>query len=322
MNRKNLIKKLCRAIGVVCLSLVFDKVMAMPSILTGDSISITANASEIPFVTLINGRNMPMLGLGTYTLRGDTAVNAVKTALQMGYRMIDAAQAYHNEAAVYEGIRQSSVKREDVFVTTKVSPKNMGEHRVRESLEESVAALGGYIDLLLIHFPVKGEGLIRETWQIMEELVDNGKIRAIGISSFKKPHIDELMKYARIKPAVNQIEIHPYFSEQELTGYNLNLGIVVEGWSPFGSGKNGVLNDPTLERLAKKYNRSVAQIILRWHMQRGILAIPRTTNPDEMAENMHIFDFELSPVDMSIISGLNRNEMWEPQSDPDVRPWE
>ena len=212
---------------------------------------------------------MPVLGLGTYTLTGDTAVRAVKNALKLGYRHIDAAQAYRNEAEIYEGIRQSGLKREEVFVTSKVSPKNMYTGRVRESLEESVANLGGYIDLMLIHFPVRGEGVVEETWKVMEEFVDAGKIKAIGISSFKQAHIDSLMRYARIKPAVNQIEIHPYYNELDLTAYNESEGIVVEGWSPFGSGVNGVLSDPVIARIAGKYGKSPAQVILRWNVQRG-----------------------------------------------------
>lgn len=278
--------------------------------------------AAIPSVTLNNGVEMPMLGLGTYTLKGDTAIKAVKTAIQIGYRHFDTAQAYGNETEVYEGIRQSGLDRKEIFITSKVSPKNMGLHRVRESLEESVDKLGGYIDLVLIHFPVKGEGQIKETWQIMEDFVRAGKIRAIGISSFKQWHIDEMLSYAEIIPAVNQIEIHPYFSEQELAGYNFFKGIAVEGWSPFGSGKNGVLNDAVIAQIAKKYHKSAAQVILRWNIQRGIIVIPRTIIPSEMKENMEIFDFHLSDVDMSIINGLNKNMMWNPLSDPDVVPWE
>lgn len=310
MYIKNIIKKICTVVSITCIS--------------SAPLSAQTHSTEtvVPSVTLNNGMEMPMFGLGTYTLKGDTAVLAVKTAAQMGYRHFDTAQAYGNEAEVHEGIRQSGIRREEVFVTSKVSPKNMGLHRVRESLEESVKALGGYIDLMLIHFPVKGKGQIKETWQIMEEFVESGKIRAIGISSFKQWHIDELLSYAKIPPAVNQIEVHPYFSEQELAGYSLFKGIAVEGWSPFGSGRNGVLNDAVIAQVAKKYGKSVAQVILRWNIQRGIIVIPRTIRPSEMKENMEIFDFHLSDVDMSIINGLNRNMMWNPLSDPDVVPWE
>lgn len=312
MNIKNIIKQAGVFICMTCLFFMSSRT----------NLSAQTNVSGIPSVKLNNGLEVPMLGLGTYTLKGDTAVVAVKTAIQMGYRHVDTAQAYGNEAEVYEGIWQSGVKREDIFVTSKVSPKNMGLGQVRESLEKSIAALGGYIDLVLIHFPVKGEGQIKETWQIMEEFVSAGKIRAIGISSFKQWHIDELLSYAKIVPAVNQIEVHPYYSAQELTGYNFFKGIYVEGWSPFGSGKNGVLNDAIIAQLAKKYNKSVAQVILRWNIQRGIIVIPRTILASEMRGNMEIFDFHLSDVDMSIINGLNKNAMWNPLSDPDVIPWE
>lgn len=304
--------------------------MVMISVLGGSAnmmadnspFEITGN-TEYPYITLSNGYKMPLLGLGTYTLKGDTVIQAVKNALQMGYRHIDCAQVYGNEAEVMEGIRQSGIPREEIFVTTKVSPKNMNNRTVRESLEESWRKLGSdYIDLLIIHFPVKGEGDIKAAWQIMEEFVENEKIRSIGISTFQRHHIEELMTYAKIKPVLNQIEIHPYFSQMEEIGYNLVNNIVVQGWSPFGSGKNGVLEDPELIKIAKKYDRSVAQVILRWNIQRSILVIPRSTNPEHMAENMRIFDFELSPIDMSIINGLNKNEVWEPLGDPDVRPWE
>ena len=306
MNNR-MLQRVRKAVGISCMGIL---------------LSCTGIPQEIPSVTLTGGMEMPVLGLGTYTLTGDTAVEAVKNALQFGYRHIDAAQAYRNEAEIYEGIRQSGLKREEVFVTSKISPKNMYTGRVRESLEESVVNLGGYIDLMLIHFPVRGEGVVEETWKIMEEFVDAGKIKAIGISSFKQPHIDSLMRYARIKPAVNQIEIHPYYNELELADYNRQQGIVTEGWSPFGSGKNNVLNDPVLKEIAGRYGRTVAQVILRWHVQHRIIAIPRTTDPAHMKENMQVFDFELSPEDMERIDRLNRNEMWNPLSDPDVMPWE
>ena len=314
MYIRNVIKQMFPVISIICITLSLSP--------TPVSAQTNKAGTTIPSVTLNNGMEMPILGLGTYTLKGDTAILAVKTAAKMGYRHFDTAQAYGNEEEVYEGVRQSGIKREEVFITSKVSPKNMGLHRVRESLEESAKALGGYIDLVLIHFPVKGDGQIKETWRIMEEFVEAGKIRAIGISSFKQGHIDELLSYAKILPAVNQIEVHPYFSEQELTGYNFFKGIAVEGWSPFGSGKNGVLNDVVIAQVAKKYGKSVAQIILRWNIQRGIIVIPRTARPSEMKENREIFDFSLSDVDMSIINGLNKNMMWNPLSDPDVVPWE
>ena len=307
MSEKNIIGRLSAVVCMVSLCLLAGMGRA---------------SAQMVNKVLNNGVEMPMLGLGTYTLRGDTAANAVKIAIRMGYRHFDTAQAYGNEEDVMEGIRQSGVKREEVFITSKVSPKNIARHRVRESIEESIAALGGYIDLMLIHFPVKEDGLIKETWQIMEEFAQAGKLRAIGISSFKQWHIDELLSYAKIVPAVNQIEVHPYFSEQELAGYNFFKGIAVEGWSPFGSGKNGVLNDAVIAQIAKRYGKSPAQVILRWNIQRGIIVIPRTIVPAEMRENLDIFDFQLSDVDMQIINGLNKNMMWNPLSDPDVVPWE
>lgn len=304
-------------LSTACLLAGFGCLNIMPS-LSAEAMQI----QKIPEITLNNGYKMPYLGLGTYTLREDTA-EAVKTALKLGYRHIDTAQAYKNEAEVYKGIEESGIDRKEIFITTKISPKNMYAHNVRTALDESLQKLGGnYIDLVLIHFPIKGNGLIKETWQILEEYVKNGKVRSIGISNFKKQHLDDLMSYAKIKPVLNQIEVHPYFTQEQNIADTKGYDIVVQGWSPFGSGVNNVLQDETLQKIAQKYNKSVAQIILRWNIQQNVLVIPRATNPDYIAENMQIFDFELSPEDMKTISGLNKNEPWNPLSDPDVVPWE
>lgn len=315
MNRRNFIKASMYALGAACFSPVIGKAAVLTPT-TGSSVK------SVPFITLNNGKSIPQVGFGTYTLKNN-ATDLVRIALQNGYRLIDSAQAYHNEAEVFEGIRQSGVNRQDIFITTKVSPKNMRSRNTRAALEQSFKDLGGdYIDLVLIHFPIKGEGHIKAAWQVMEEFVDNGKVRSIGISNFGPQHLDDLLSYARIKPVLNQIEIHPYFTQEEKARYTRSKGIAVQGWSPFGAGVNNVLGDKTLTALAEKYRRSVAQIILRWNIQQDILVIPRSTNPAHIAENLNIYDFELSATDMATISALNKNEQWNPTSDPDVVPWE
>lgn len=288
-------------------------------------IIFTAPAAEarrtkhnVPDITLNNGLTMPQLGFGTWTLKGDIAAASVQAAIRSGYRLIDTAQAYGNEQDVFRGIKASGIKRKDLFITTKISPDNMRNHRVRESLDKSIESLGGeYIDLVLIHWPVKGE--VQATWQILEEYVEQGKIRSIGLSNFNPHHIDELLTYARIKPVINQIEIHPYMTQQEVAGYTFGKNIQVEAWSPLGSGT--VLNDAVLADIAKAHNKSVAQIVLRYDIQRGLTTVSRSANPAHIKENIEIFDFELTPVEMSIINGLNKNRRVNPKNDPDNFPW-
>ena len=284
----------------------------------GQTAQATDMLPAIPHVVLNNGIEMPQLGVGTFTLK-ETAAECVKHAIGLGYRLVDAAQGYDNEAEVWQGIKESGIDRSEVFITSKVSPDAMRSGKVRESLDRTIEAFGGtYVDLMLIHWPVAGK--VEETWKIMEEYVDAGKIRAIGVSNFNPHHVDELLAYARIKPAVNQIEIHPYMTQQEVVGNTFAKGIQVQGWAPLGQG-GAVLQDGTIGAIAQKHGKSIAQVILRWNMQRGLIAIPRCDNADYTAENMDIFDFELSPVEMSVINGLNRNERTYEKNDPDNFPW-
>lgn len=272
----------------------------------------------VPVIKLNDGNTMPQLGFGTWTLTGDVATESVKQAIKSGYRMVDTAQAYGNEEAVFKGIISSNIKRENIFITTKISPDNMRNHTVRESLDKSIELLGGsYIDLVLIHWPVKGE--VEQTWKILEEYVAKGRVKSIGLSNFNPRHIEDLLKYAKIKPVINQIEIHPYLTQFENSGYTFNQGIQIEAWSPLASGK--IIANETIARIARQHNKSVAQIALRWHMQRGLITIPRSDNPAHIKENIDIFDFELTPQEMEIISGLNKNERVNPKNDPDNFPW-
>lgn len=284
----------------------------------GQTPQATDTLPAIPHVVLNNGMKMPQLGVGTFTLK-ETATECVKHAIGLGFRLVDAAQGYDNEAEVWQGVKESGIDRSEVFITSKVSPDAMRSGKVRESLDRTIEAFWGtYVDLMLIHWPVAGK--IEETWKIMEEYVDAGKIRAIGVSNFNPHHVDELLAYARIKPVINQIEIHPYMAQQEVAGYTFGKGIQVQGWAPLGQG-GAVLQDKTIAAIAERYGKSIAQVILRWNMQRGLIAIPRCDNAAYTAENMDIFDFELSPVEMSIINGLNRNERTYEKNDPDNFPW-
>ena len=285
-------------------------------------LALQTNAQEmnmIPSVKLNNGIQMPQLGVGTFFVKDDAA-DRVCHAIKTGFRLIDTAQGYENEKEVGEGIRKSGTPRSELFITTKVNTTEMRNGTVRESLEKSLANLGtDYIDLVLVHWPVKGH--IKETWQILEEYVDNGKIRSIGVSNFNPHHIDELLEYARIRPVVNQIEIEPYMTQPNVVGYTFRKGIQVEAWGPLGQGVTGVLDDPAIREIAVRHGKSAAQVVLRWHMQRGLVTIPRCDNDAYTDENIRIFDFELSPSEMEIISGLNRNQRAYEQNDPDNFPW-
>lgn len=273
----------------------------------------------IPTIKLNNGIEMPQLGIGTFAVKEDAA-ERVCHAVKTGFRLIDTAQGYGNEKEVGEGIRKSGIDRKLLFITTKVNTTEMRNKTVRQSIDNSLNDLGlDYIDLVLIHWPVAGH--IEETWKILEEYVDKGKIRSIGLSNFNPHHIDSLLLYARIRPVINQIEIHPYMTQQANVDFNFGKDIQVEAWGPLGQGTNGVLNDPTIEEIARRYNKSVAQVILRWHMQRGLITIPRCDNDDYTDENLCIYDFELSSKEMETISGLNRNLRTYEKNDPDNFPW-
>lgn len=279
----------------------------------------TQKMNVIPTIKLNNGIEMPQLGVGTFAVKEDAA-ERVCHAVKAGFRLIDTAQGYGNEKEVGEGIRKSGIDRKLLFITTKVNTTEMRNKTVRQSIDNSLNELGlDYIDLVLIHWPVAGH--IEETWKILEEYVDKGKIRSIGLSNFNPHHIDSLLLYARIRPVINQIEIHPYMTQQANVDFNFGKDIQVEAWGPLGQGTNGVLNDPTIEEIARRYNKSVAQVILRWHMQRGLITIPRCDNDDYTDENLCIYDFELSSKEMETISGLNRNLRTYEKNDPDNFPW-
>lgn len=270
---------------------------------------------------LNNGLSIPQMGVGTWTLRGETARQNVRLALDAGFRHIDTAQMYENEAEVGQGIADSNIPRNEVFLTTKIVPNTMrqGAEAVRRSIDESLARLQtDYLDLLLIHWPVKG--CIKDTWQVMEDYVRQEKVRSIGVSNFNPHHLDDLLTYAEIRPVINQIEVHPYMSQEDNIAYNHQLGIQVEGWGPFGQGDIDVLGHPLLQSLATKYEKTTSQIVLRWIVQRGLITIPRC-RPRHFAENLEVMHFSLSDADMAAVDSLNRNMRSSEVNDPENFPW-
>lgn len=272
-------------------------------------------------IPLNNGLAIPQIGVGTWTLRGEAARQNVRLALEAGFRHIDTAQGYENEAEVGLGIADSGVPRGEIFVTTKVSTNIMreGSEAVRQSIDESLAKLNtGYIDLLLIHWPVKD--CVKHTWQVMEDYVRQGKVRSIGVSNFNRHHLDDLLSYAEIRPAVNQIEVHPLMTQEENIAYNHSLGIQVEAWGPFGQGDIDVIGHPLLQSLAAKYQKTASQIVLRWIIQRDLITIPRA-KPNHFKENLDIMAFSLSNDDMQAISALNQNLRSNALNDPETFPW-
>ena len=272
-------------------------------------------------IKLNNCLTIPQLGVGTWTLRGEMARQNVRLALEAGFRHIDTAQGYENESEVGQGIAISGVPREEVFVTTKVATNIMreGMEAVRRSIDESLAKLKtDYIDLLLIHWPVKD--CVKDTWQVMEQCVREGKVRSIGVSNFNRHHLDDLLSYADIRPVVNQIEVHPLMTQEENIAYNHSLGIQVEAWGPFGQGDIDVIGHPLLQSMAQKYQKTASQIVLRWIVQRGLITIPRA-KPNHFAENLAVMSFELSDDDMQAISALNQNLRSNVLNDPETFPW-
>jgi len=256
-------------------------------------------------VTLNNEVKMPLLGFGTYLLRnGSACEESVLNALNTGYRLIDTAAAYHNEESVGRAIKKSNVKREEIFVTTKFLPENGGVEKVKQAFEASLKKLGlDYIDLYLIHLP---QGDVNSSWSAMEELYREGKIRAIGVSNFNMNQIQNLLKQHSVIPTVNQVETHPFSQKAAMQKTLKSQGIQLESWAPFAQGKNNLFNNELLKVLSSKYNKSIAQVVLRWLIQREVVAIPKSSNMKRINENFNVFDFELSADDMTAVKSLDK----------------
>ncbi|MDF1508631.1 aldo/keto reductase [Robertmurraya sp. DFI.2.37] len=258
--------------------------------------------------TLHNGVKMPWFGLGVFKVKeGSEVVEAVKAAIKNGYISIDTAAIYQNEEGVGQGIRESGVARDSLFVTSKVWNSDQGYESTLQAFETSLQKLGmDYLDLYLIHWPGKDSAKYKETWRALEKLYKDGRVRAIGVSNFHVHHLEDLIADAEIKPMVNQVEYHPHLAQLELRDYCKKQRIQLEAWSPLKQGQ--LLNEPTIVEIAEKYQKSPAQIILRWDLQNEVVTIPKSIKEHRIIENADIFDFELAPEDMAKLDGLNKNE--------------
>jgi 2,5-diketo-D-gluconate reductase A len=275
--------------------------------------------SNVPDIELNDGARIPQLGFGVFQIKAEETASAVKAALETGYRHIDTAEMYGNEREVGQGVRDAGVDRADVYITSKL---NNGFHEpddARRAFDGTLDALGSdYVDLFLIHWPLPTlyDGDFVSTWRVLEEFARDGRARSVGVSNFQTAHLDRLAKEASIVPAVNQIEVHPYFTNEEVRAYGREHGIATEAWSPIAQGK--VLDDPVVERIAKGVNKSPAQVVLRWHIQRGDIVFPKSVSPDRMRSNFELFDFGLNDSDMDALSALDKGESGRTGPNPDV----
>jgi len=272
--------------------------------------------ATVPTITLNNGVEIPQLGFGVYQVKPEETAQAVQSALEVGYRHIDTAEMYGNEAGVGEGIRNSGIPREEVFVTSKL---NNGFHAHADALtafDGTLAALQfDYVDLFLIHWPLPGIDVdFVETWKALEEIYRSGRAKSIGVSNFTAHHLRKLHGETDVVPAVNQIEVHPYLAQDELRAFNAQHQIATEAWSPIAQGK--VLDDAAILRVAERVGKSPAQVTLRWHIQRGDIVFPKSVTRSRIEENLALFDFELSEDDLREINALDRGERTGP--DPDT----
>ncbi|ORA13022.1 aldo/keto reductase [Mycobacterium asiaticum] len=275
--------------------------------------------SNVPTITLNDGNAIPQLGFGVFQIEPDQTAAAVRAALEVGYRHIDTAQMYGNEKEVGQGIRDAGVDRGDVYITSKL---NNGFHRpddARRAFDETLSKLGSdYVDLFLIHWPLPTlyDGDFVSTWKTLEEFARDGRARSIGVSNFQPDHLDRLAEGSQTVPAVNQIEVHPYLTNERVRTYNREHGIATEAWSPIAQGK--VLDDEVISRIAGKLGKTPAQVVLRWHIQRGDIIFPKSVSPERVKSNFEIFDFELADDDVASITGLDRGENGRTGAHPDT----
>ncbi|MBM9510152.1 aldo/keto reductase [Actinacidiphila acididurans] len=274
--------------------------------------------TTVPTLTLNNGVPIPQLGFGVFQIEPENTRAATLAALETGYRHIDTAEMYGNEKEVGEAVRESGLPRGEVFVTSKL---NNGYHAYGDALAafaRTVDDLGlEYVDLFLVHWPMPGVGDYVETWRAMEEIYRSGRTRAIGVSNFNPAHLRKLLENTEVVPAVNQIEVHPYLTQDDVRAFGLRHGIATEAWSPIAKGN--VLGDPVIAGIASRLDRSTAQVTLRWHLQRGDIVFPKSVTRARVEENFRLFDFELTEQDMAAITALNRDERTGP--DPDTFNW-
>ena len=270
---------------------------------------MTSNQQPVPTVRLNSGKDIPQLGFGVFQIEPEDTAQAVRTALDIGYRHIDTAQMYGNEKEVGEGIRDSGVPRDDVFVTSKLNNNKHRPDDARRAFDATLEALGtDHVDLFLIHWPLptRYDGDYPSTWKVLEEFAADGRARSVGVSNFQPDHLDRLAAEASTLPAVNQVEVHPYFTNEEVRRYGSDHGIATEAWSPIAQGN--VLDDETIGKIAESVGKTPAQVVLRWHIQLGNIVFPKSVTEKRVRSNFELFDFELSDDDIQTISGLNRGE--------------
>lgn len=264
---------------------------------------MTFSPEQNPNILLNNGQLMPQLGLGVYKVNQDIAVQLVRTAIDTGYRRIDTAALYDNEAEVGAAVRQSGMAREDLFVTTKIWNDRQGYANALEAIDESLTRLNiDYLDMLLIHWPCPQKDLFVETWDAFQKAQESGKIRGIGVSNFKPAHLDKLVASSNVVPAINQVELHPWLQQAEVRAHDDKLGIKTEAWSPLARGR---FESADLNEIAAKHGKTLTQVVIRWHIELGNLVIPKSSNPDRIAENIDVFDFNLDADDMRAIAALD-----------------
>lgn len=260
--------------------------------------------STQPHVTFSDGRSIPQIGLGVWQTPNETAVTAVQAALDAGYRHIDTAAVYQNEDGVGTGIIQSGVPREDIFLTTKLWNEEQGFDSTLRAMDESLRRLKtDYVDLYLIHWPSAFRGKFIDTWKAFIRLREEGKVRSIGVSNFEGDYIDQIVAATGVTPVINQIQLHPRFQQKAMRAKHEQLGVVTESWSPLGQGK--LLDDPVIAAIAARHGKTAAQIIIRWHLDMGLVVIPKSVTPSRIVENFQVFDFTLSDEDKAEIAGLD-----------------
>jgi 2,5-diketo-D-gluconate reductase A len=275
--------------------------------------------TQVPDIELSDGTRIPQLGFGVYKVAPEETAATVRTALDVGYRHLDTAAMYHNEAGVGQGIRDAGMERGDVFITSKLDNGFHEPDSARRAFDTTLTAIGSdYVDLYLIHWPLPTRygGDFVSTWQTLEEFAADGRARSIGVSNFHVPHLQRLIAATDTVPAVNQVEAHPYFTNATVRNYCLENDIAFEAWSPLARGK--VLDDPVVGRIAEALGRSPAQVVLRWHIQRGDIVFPKSVSPQRIAENFALFDFELPSADVTAIDALDQGEASRVGSNPDT----
>jgi 2,5-diketo-D-gluconate reductase A len=273
--------------------------------------------TDVPNIQLNNGQTIPQFGFGVFQIPPEDTVEATLAALEAGYRHIDTAQMYGNEREVGQAVAKFGADRSEVFITSKLNNTFHQPDDARIAFDLTLDALGvDYIDLFLIHWPLptKYDGDFVSTWKVLEEVYRDGKARSIGVSNFQPNHLNRLHNESDVVPAVNQIEVHPYLTQEEVRSFCAERQIAIEAWSPIAQGQ--VLDDPTITAIADSHDKTSAQVVLRWHIQRGDIVFPKSVTPARIKENIDIFDFELSPDDVTAISALNRDERTGP--DPDT----